>query len=148
MPSGPATDLHPASSPTSLGGLGPEVGALLDAARDLASTLELRPLLEVLLDHLKHLVDYAGTSIWRLEGDELAFLGFRGPSAFNQDVARVTSSRRPEWSRTGLGWRAASRSACPTSGTIRMLPRCFGGSLVAARCGPPWTSSPRSCGCR
>ena len=32
--------------------LGREVGALLDAARDLASTLELRPLLELLLDHL------------------------------------------------------------------------------------------------
>src|SRR5438270_11865685 len=81
MPTRAATGRDAGSSPTSLAGLGPEVGALLDAARDLASTLELRPLLEVLLDHLKRLVDYASTSIWQLEGDELAFLGVRGPSA-------------------------------------------------------------------
>src|SRR5207245_1486914 len=45
---------------------GREMAALVDAARDLASTLELRPLLELMLDHLKRLVDHAGTSIWEL----------------------------------------------------------------------------------
>ena len=43
---------------------------LLDAALDLASTRELRPLLQVLLDHFNGLVDYAGTSVWELQGHE------------------------------------------------------------------------------
>src|SRR5687767_13788684 len=50
----------------------PEVGMLLDAARDLASTLDLHPLLELLLDHLGRVVEYAGTAILTLDdaGDE------------------------------------------------------------------------------
>jgi GAF domain-containing protein len=94
------------AAPT-LSELGPEVGALLDAARDLASTLELKPLLNVLLDHLKRVVDYAGTSIWELDGAELAFLGFRGPRAFDQDVARRTrfdtTQMAPHWSKLARG---------------------------------------------
>jgi hypothetical protein len=39
-------------------GFGPEVGALFDAARDLAPTPELRPLLELLLDQLGTVVDF------------------------------------------------------------------------------------------
>jgi hypothetical protein len=40
---------------------------VLEAARDLASPLELRPLLELLLDHLRSVVDYAGTAILVLD---------------------------------------------------------------------------------
>jgi GAF domain-containing protein len=65
-----------------------EVAALLDAARDLASTLELRPLLELLLDHLNALVGYVGTAILVLEDQELVYLGLRNPGSFTWDDAR------------------------------------------------------------
>jgi nitrate/nitrite-specific signal transduction histidine kinase len=65
-----------------------EVVTLLDAARDLASTLELRPLLELLLDHLKALVGYVGTAILVLEDQELVFAGIRNPDSFTWDDAR------------------------------------------------------------
>jgi len=68
---------------------GSEVAALLDAARDLASTLELPSLLELLLDHLHALVGYAGTAILVLEGEELIFAGMRGPDSFTWDEART-----------------------------------------------------------
>jgi hypothetical protein len=47
-----------------------EIASLLDAARDLASTLELRPLLELLLDHLRALVGYVGTAILIVQEEE------------------------------------------------------------------------------
>ena len=65
-----------------------EVATLLVAARDLAATLELRPLLELLLDHLNALVGYVGTAILVLEGDELVFAGIRNPDSFTWDDAR------------------------------------------------------------
>ena len=124
MPARPAT--------SSLSELGPEVGALLDAARDLASTLELKPLLDVLLDHLKRVVDYAGTSIWELEGAELAFLGFRGPRAFDQDVARRTrfdtTHMEPHWSTLASGEPIRMRDIWDDSDVALMFRRVVGGS--------------------
>ena len=64
------------------------VTTLLDVVRDLASTLELHPLLELLLDHLRTLVDYTGTAILVLEGQELVFAGIRNPDSFTWDDAR------------------------------------------------------------
>jgi signal transduction histidine kinase len=85
----PATQEHDdATTVNGLNEFGPEVAALLDAARDLASTLELPRLLELLLDHLNALVGYAGTAILVLEGDELVFAGMRNPDSFTWDEAR------------------------------------------------------------
>ena len=132
MPPHPATEFVQQPSRSSLADVGPEVGALLDAARDLASTLELRPLLEVLLDHLKRLVDYAGTSIWELQGDELAFLGFRGPRAFNQEVARTvrfqTPKMEPHWSRLARGEPIRMPDIWDGSDVAEMFQRVVGGS--------------------
>src|SRR5688572_12486122 len=66
-----------------------EVRALLDAARDLASTLELRPLLDLLLDHLGRVVEYSGTAILSLNeaGDTLTFAHMRGPASFTWEEA-------------------------------------------------------------
>jgi signal transduction histidine kinase len=116
----------------SLTEVGPEVGALLDAARDLASTLELKPLLDILLDHLKRVVDYAGTSIWQLDGAELAFLGFRGPRAFDQDVARKTrfdtTQMEPHWSKLARGEPIRMRDIWDDSDVAQMFRRVVGGS--------------------
>jgi signal transduction histidine kinase len=112
----------------------PEVGALLDAARDLASTRELRPLLEVLLDHLKRLVDYTGTSIWELEGHELSFLGFRGPSAFDPVVARAvrfdTRRMEPHWSQLALDEPIRMRDIWDDSDVASMFREVVGGSAM------------------
>jgi signal transduction histidine kinase len=89
--------------------LGPEVGALLDAARDLASTLELHPLLELLLDHLGTVVDYRGTAILTLNevGDTLAFAHMRGPASFTWKQARTirypVGGIQPYWGRLAQG---------------------------------------------
>ena len=84
-----------------------EVAALLDAARDLASTLELRPLLELLLDHLRDLVGYVGTAILILEHDELVFAGIRNPDSFTWDEARKirysVAALREVWPRLCAG---------------------------------------------
>ena len=79
--------------------LGAEVGALLEAARDLASTLELRPLLELLLDHLRSVVDYAGTAILELDdaGECLTFVHMRGPSSFTWEEAQRIRYRLAEF---------------------------------------------------
>jgi signal transduction histidine kinase len=69
--------------------LSAEVLTLLDAARDLASTLELEALLEVLLDHLNALVGYVGTAILVREDEELIFAGMRGPESFTWDEASL-----------------------------------------------------------
>lgn len=56
-----------------------ELSGLLDISRNVASTLELGPLLELVLDQLKTLVDYDGASLLTLQGDELVVLCYRGP---------------------------------------------------------------------
>src|SRR5207244_2542572 len=111
---------------------GREMAALADAARDLASTLELRALLELMLDHLKRLVDHAGTSIWELDGEELAFLGFRGPTAFDQDVARTVRFRiaemEPHWAALAGGEPICMPDIRDGSEVARMFWRVVGGS--------------------
>jgi signal transduction histidine kinase len=83
------------------------IDALLDVVRDLASTLELHPLLELLLDHLRTLVDYTGTAILVLEDQELIFAGIRNPDSFPWDEARRVrypiSGFGPVWPRLLAG---------------------------------------------
>ncbi len=88
--------------------LGPEVCTLLDAARDLASTLELHPLLELLLDHLRVVVDYTGTAILVLDeaGEWLTFAHWRGPASFTADIARSIRYRVAEF---GADWDRLAR---------------------------------------
>ena len=57
-----------------------ELSTLLQVSHDINSTLELRPLLNLILDQLKTVVDYSGASILTLEtGEELAVRAYRGP---------------------------------------------------------------------
>jgi signal transduction histidine kinase len=56
-----------------------ELQALLDTSKALASTLELRPLLDEILDQLKTLVDCDGASVLLLQDDELTQLAVRRP---------------------------------------------------------------------
>jgi signal transduction histidine kinase len=63
-----------------------ELSILLDVSRSLVSTLELQPLLELILEKLKLVVDYDGASIMVQDGAALQVLAYQGPIA--RDAAR------------------------------------------------------------
>ena len=56
-----------------------EFSSLLEVSRSLASTIELKPLLGLILDHLKNVVEYHGASILELERDSLVLQAYNGP---------------------------------------------------------------------
>ncbi len=56
-----------------------ELTSLLEVSRNVASTLELKLLLDTILDQLNVLVEYTGAGILALEGEEFVVLGYRGP---------------------------------------------------------------------
>jgi signal transduction histidine kinase len=56
-----------------------ELSSLLEISHTVASTLHLKPLLGLILDQLKLVIDYTGSSILTVEGNALVFLDHRGP---------------------------------------------------------------------
>ena len=58
-----------------------ELSSLLDISHTVASTLHLKPLLGLILDQLKLVIDYTGSSILTVEGEDLVFLDNRNPVA-------------------------------------------------------------------
>jgi PAS domain S-box-containing protein len=54
--------------------------ALLDVSRSVASTLELAPVLSLILDHLHALVGYTGASVLSLDKEQVTVLDYRGPT--------------------------------------------------------------------
>ncbi|HEU5014803.1 MAG TPA: PAS domain S-box protein [Roseiflexaceae bacterium] len=64
-----------------------ELTTLLDVSRNVASTLELQPLLGVILDQLKAVVDHRASAIFILEGNNtLRLMSYRGPISQEQLV--------------------------------------------------------------
>ena len=63
------------------------LAALLEVSRSVASTLELAPVLELILDHLESLVGYTGASVLSLDKGQVTVLDYRGPTPRRQ-VAR------------------------------------------------------------
>ncbi len=57
----------------------PELAALMGIAQDIASTLELKPLLGKILDKLGTVMEYDAASIMTLENDHLEVAAYRGP---------------------------------------------------------------------
>jgi PAS domain S-box-containing protein len=58
-----------------------ELATLLSVSTSVASTLELAPLLGVILDQLRQVVDHVAAAIFALDGDgELRLLDYRGPT--------------------------------------------------------------------
>ena len=57
---------------------GDELATLMTVSRDIVSTLELDPLLELILDQLRQVVDYDGAGILTLETESLQFRIYRG----------------------------------------------------------------------
>jgi PAS domain S-box-containing protein len=63
-----------------------ELTTLLVLSNRLVSTLEMAPLVELILDQLRRVVDYTGATVLILEGQDLQAVGHRGPVA--QDAVR------------------------------------------------------------
>jgi signal transduction histidine kinase len=78
-----------------------ELAALLAVSRSAASTLELEPLLNNILDTLKQVVDYDGASIGVVDGDEFRFLESRGASIVEREPEMI-GVRLPMSDRSGL----------------------------------------------
>ncbi len=57
-----------------------ELGTLLDVSQSIASTIELAPLFDVILDQLRSLVDYEGAAVVLREGSELRQIAVRRPA--------------------------------------------------------------------
>jgi signal transduction histidine kinase len=58
-----------------------ELSSLLEISHTVASTLQLKPLLGLILDQLRLVIDSTGSSILTVEGEDLVFLDHRGPVA-------------------------------------------------------------------
>ena len=80
-----------------------ELSTLLETSNTIASTLELQPLLRVVLDQLQAVVRYTGATIFVLEGDDLVVLGHNGPLSAEQRrpaaPARRARGRLSSWCR-------------------------------------------------
>jgi signal transduction histidine kinase len=83
-----------------------ELSTLLEAARELASTHDLDPLLALLLDRLKAVVDYASAAILILDGAELRYGYRRWPPAYEREGTR---SIRFPLDRFGAFWERLCR---------------------------------------
>jgi signal transduction histidine kinase len=84
-----------------------ELDALLQTSHAIASALELKPLLERILDELRHFVDYAGASVNLLRDgmlQQLAVRRPRGPAVTSEDTARGTPANTFE--RVGINSQA------------------------------------------
>jgi signal transduction histidine kinase/HAMP domain-containing protein len=57
-----------------------ELTTLLEISRNVALTMDLEPLLELVLDQLKTVIDYTGASILVLEEEEYVVRAYRGPA--------------------------------------------------------------------
>ena len=61
-----------------------ELSILLDISHNVASIIELKPLLALVLDQLKMVADYTGSSFSILEGEDLVLVENRGPAPLEQ----------------------------------------------------------------
>jgi PAS domain S-box-containing protein len=80
-----------------------ELDGLLEVSRTVGSTLELEPLLDLILDALKAVVDYGTAGILVVEGDSVQVLGFRGPVPHTHLRTPVPTLSWPEWGRLKRG---------------------------------------------
>jgi PAS domain S-box-containing protein len=71
-----------------------DLATLLDVSAHIASTLELQPLLEQILDQLKKVVDFDGASVLMLEGDDLRVACHQGPAPQEATEGEVLSRER------------------------------------------------------
>lgn len=76
-----------------------ELSTLLGVSHTVASTLELEPLLGLILDQLKFVAEYTGATIFTVEGSDATILAYRGPASDQQALGLQFSleEARPIW---------------------------------------------------
>jgi PAS domain S-box-containing protein len=62
-----------------------ELSTVLDVSRRLASTLELEPLLDLILEQIQTIIPYTGAAIYTLEDDKLNAIAYQVPGLSPQD---------------------------------------------------------------
>ncbi len=100
-----------------LGSRTSELSALLEVSKSVASTLELRQLVRLILEQLRTVTSYRGASIMLLEGDALRMLEFdRADTGEAQFVQRGTAFTRDQM---GVVWESMLRRESATIDDIR-----------------------------
>jgi len=76
-----------------------ELSTLLEVSRQVGSTLQIGPLLALILDQLKDVVDYRDGSLLKASGDDLVIVEYRGPNRREEVVGLRFSLERigPIW---------------------------------------------------
>jgi PAS domain S-box-containing protein len=103
-----------------------ELSTLLDISRTIASTLELTPLLRLLLEQIKLVADYSRASVGVVEGENLTTLGTSTPAAA-ETPDELTGVRYP-LARIAPIWEIISRGEpviLPDLHADGPLERCF-----------------------
>ena len=65
-----------------------EISSLLQVSRNVASTLELEPLLDLILEQIKVAIPYAECLIFTVENGDMTVLSYSGPSS-GRDVFQL-----------------------------------------------------------
>lgn len=82
-----------------------ELSTILEVSHTVASTLELKSLVGVVLDQLKYVADYSGASILILEGEQLVMLDSRASAEREEEML----GREFPIERMGIVWEALLR---------------------------------------
>ncbi len=94
-----------------------ELSTLLAASQSVASTLELEPLLELILDHLKVVADYAGASVCTIEGADLRIRASRGAMPADREEGAI--GLRLPLARGGILWETVRRQEAVIIADVR-----------------------------
>ncbi len=84
-----------------------EIAALLELGRNVASTLELSPLLELVLGQLKTVLDYTGAGIATIDDGNFVFMDYVGPASRDLVMSMRIPVRQPS------GYRKVMRTRNP-----------------------------------
>jgi signal transduction histidine kinase len=109
-----------------------ELSSLLEISHTVASTLHLKPLLGLILDQLKLVIEYTGSSILTVEGDGLVFLDHRGPVPQEQLVQLrfPLAHLGPIWQTTASGESILIDDVHDESSPAQALRRAMGDLLA------------------
>ena len=70
-----------------------ELSTLLKASNNIAATLALKPLLSLILNELRSVIEYSGAGIFALRGEQLVLLSYQGPVDPDQLVHEWPATR-------------------------------------------------------
>ncbi|MEO8458551.1 MAG: GAF domain-containing protein, partial [Chloroflexota bacterium] len=110
-----------------------EVSALFEISKALSSTLELEPLLNLMLDELLKIVDYDGAGVSLIVGDQVTQLAVRRPAAYigmpGQGSETMEQAFGSNWEKIKAGEVAGIDDVWDDSIPAQMFRRPWGGDL-------------------